>query len=59
MTTDIAVLEFESSMAGKHVKGVDIIGVNRNGPIVEFPSVSDPVITGASSPLAADRQAAS
>jgi hypothetical protein len=59
MTTDTAVRELETSMAGKHVNGVDIIGVNQNGRIIEFPSVSDPVITGASSPLAADRQAAS
>jgi hypothetical protein len=59
MTTDTAVLELETSMAGKHVNGVDIVGVNQNGRIIEFPSVSDPVITGASSPLAADRQAAS
>jgi hypothetical protein len=59
MTTDTAVPELETSMAGKHVNGVDIIGVNQNGRIIEFPSVSDPVITGASSPLAADRQAAS
>ena len=59
MTTDAAVLECETSRAGMYVNGFDIIGVNQNGRIIEFPSVSDPVITGASSPLAADRQAAS
>jgi hypothetical protein len=31
MTTDTAVLELETSMAGKHVNGVDIIAVNPNG----------------------------
>ncbi len=57
MTTDTAVLEFETSRAGKHLNGVDIIGVNQNGRIVEFPPPSDPVTTSASSPLAPDPQA--
>ena len=57
MTTDTAVLEFETSMAGKHVNGVDIIGVNQNGRTVEFPPPSDPVTTSAGSPLAPDTQA--
>ena len=52
MTTDTAVLEFETSMAGKHVNGVDIIGVNQNGRTLEFPPPSDPVTTSAGSPLA-------
>ena len=59
MTTDTAVLEFETAMAGKYVNGVDILGPNQNGRSIEFPSVRDPVITGASSPLAPDPQAAS
>ena len=33
---DTAVLEFETSMAGKHVNGVDIIRVNEHARIVEF-----------------------
>ena len=57
MTTDTAVLEFETSMAGKHVSGVDIIGVNQNGRIIEFPPLSDPVTASASSLLAPDTQA--
>jgi len=36
MTTDTAVLEFETSMAGKYVNGVDIIRCNADGRIVEF-----------------------
>jgi hypothetical protein len=54
MTTDTAALEFETSMAGKHVNGVDMIGVKQNGRIVEFPPPSDPVTTSAGSPLASD-----
>ena len=42
-----------------YVNGFDIIGVNQNGRIVEFPPPSDPVTTSASSPLAPDPQAAS
>jgi hypothetical protein len=56
---DGAVLEFETSMAGKHVNGVDIIGVNQNRRIVEFPPPSDPVTTSGGSPLALDTQAVS
>jgi hypothetical protein len=56
---DTAVLEFETSRAGIHVNGFDIIGINQNGRIVEFPPPSDPVTTSASSPLAPDPQAAS
>jgi hypothetical protein len=33
---DTAVLEFETSMDGKYVNGVDIIRVNETGRIVEF-----------------------
>ena len=33
---DTAVLEFETTMAGKHVNGVDIIRVNERARIVEF-----------------------
>jgi hypothetical protein len=33
---DTAVLEFESSMDGKYVNGVDIIRVNDAGRIIEF-----------------------
>jgi hypothetical protein len=33
---DTAVLEFESSMDGKYVNGVDIIRINDAGRIVEF-----------------------
>jgi len=33
---DTAVLEFETTMAGKHVNGVDIIRVNAHARIVEF-----------------------
>jgi len=33
---DTAVLEFETSMAGKDVNGVDIIRINEHGRIVEF-----------------------
>ena len=54
---DTAVLEFETSRAGMYVNGLDIIGVNQNGRIVEFPPSSDPVTTN--SPLAPDPQAAS
>jgi hypothetical protein len=57
MTTDTAVLEFETSMAGKQVNGVDIIGVEQNGPTLEFPPPSDPVTTSAGSPLGPDTQA--
>ena len=57
MTTDTAVLEFETSMAGKHVNGVDIVGVKQNGRIVEFPPPSEPVTTSVGSPLAPDTQA--
>jgi hypothetical protein len=57
MTTDTAVLEVETSMAGKHVNGVDIVGVKQNGRTLEFPPPSDPVTTSAGSPLASDTQA--
>ena len=57
MTTDTAVLEFETSMAGKHVNGVDIIGVKQNGRTLEFPPLNDPVTTSAGSLLAPDTQA--
>ena len=57
MTTDPAVLELETSMAAKHVNGVDIIGVNQNGRILEFPPPGDPVTTSAGSLLAPDTQA--
>ena len=57
MTTDTAVLELETSMAAKHVNGVDIIGVNQNERTVEFPPPGDPVTTSAGSPLAPDTQA--
>jgi hypothetical protein len=57
MTTDTAVLEFKTSMAAKHVNGVDIIGVNQNGRTLEFPPPGDPVTTSAGSPLAPDIQA--
>ena len=33
---DLAVLEFETSVAGKYVNGVDIIRCNDEGRIVEF-----------------------
>ena len=33
---DTAVLEFESSMDGKYINGVDIIRINDTGRIVEF-----------------------
>jgi hypothetical protein len=33
---DTAVLEFETSLAGKYVNGVDIIRCNDEGRIVEF-----------------------
>jgi hypothetical protein len=33
---DTAVLEFETSMDGKYVNGVDIIRINEAGRIVEF-----------------------
>ena len=33
---DVAVLEFETSLDGKHVNGVDIIRCNSAGRIVEF-----------------------
>jgi SnoaL-like domain len=36
VTGDTAVLEFETSMAGTHVNGVDIIRCNPEGRIVEF-----------------------
>jgi hypothetical protein len=54
MTTDTAVLELEISMAGKHVNGVDIIGVNQNGRTLEFPPPSDPFTTSAGSSVAPD-----
>jgi hypothetical protein len=57
MTTATAVVEFETSMASKHGNGVDFIGVNRNGRIVEFPPPSEPVTTSVGSPLAPDTQA--
>ncbi len=57
MTTDTAVVEFATSMAGKHVNGVDIIGVNQNERIVEFSPPNGPVTTSAGSPLAPDTQA--
>jgi hypothetical protein len=57
MTTDTAVLEFETSMAGKHVNGVDIVGVKQNGRTLAFAPPSDPVTTSAGSPLAPDTQA--
>jgi hypothetical protein len=59
MTSDAAVLEFETSRAGMYINGFNIIGVNQNGRIVEFPPPSNPVTTSASSPLAPDPQAAS
>lgn len=36
MTGDTAVLEFETSVEGKYVNGVDIIRCNNEGRIVEF-----------------------
>jgi len=36
MTGDTAVLEFETTLEGKHVNGVDIIRCNDRGRIVEF-----------------------
>ncbi len=36
MADDTAVLEFETTLEGKHVNGVDIIRCNREGRIVEF-----------------------
>jgi hypothetical protein len=36
MGDDTAVLEFETTMAGKYVNGVDIIRCNDQGRIVEF-----------------------
>jgi len=54
MTTDPAVLELETSVAAKHVNGVDKIGVNRNGRTLEFPPPRDPFTTSAGSPLAPD-----
>ena len=33
---DTAVLEFETTVEGKYVNGVDIIRCNDDGPIVEF-----------------------
>ncbi len=36
MSGDTAVLEFETTMAGKYVNGVDIIRCNDAGRIVEF-----------------------
>ncbi len=33
---DVAVLEFETTMAGKYVNGVDIIRCNHEGRIIEF-----------------------
>ncbi len=36
MAGDTAVLEFETSMGGKYVNGVDIIRCNDQGRIVEF-----------------------
>ena len=57
MTTDTAVLELETSMAGTHVNCVDIIGVNQNERTLEFTPPGDPVTTSAGSLLAADTQA--
>ncbi|HEX3794398.1 MAG TPA: hypothetical protein VHV57_07850 [Acidimicrobiales bacterium] len=34
--SDIAILEFETSMQGTHVNGVDIIRCNEAGRVVEF-----------------------
>jgi len=36
MSGDVAVLEFETSVEGKYVNGVDIIRCNDEGRIVEF-----------------------
>ena len=36
LSGDTAVLEFETSMGGKYVNGVDIIRCNEQGQIVEF-----------------------
>jgi hypothetical protein len=36
LTHDTAVLEFETTVAGKYVNGVDIIRCNDEGKIVEF-----------------------
>ena len=36
LTDDTAVLEFESTVEGKYVNGVDIIRCNDEGRIVEF-----------------------
>lgn len=36
MAVDTAVLEFETSVEGKYVNGVDIIRCNEEGQIVEF-----------------------
>jgi hypothetical protein len=36
MAGDTAVLEFETTLEGKHVNGVDIIRCNDQGLIVEF-----------------------
>ncbi len=36
LATDVAVLEFETTVEGKYVNGVDIIRVNEQGLIVEF-----------------------
>jgi ketosteroid isomerase-like protein len=36
MSGDVAVLEFETSLDGKHVNGVDIIRCDSEGRIVEF-----------------------
>ncbi|MDQ3544106.1 MAG: hypothetical protein M3431_09645 [Actinomycetota bacterium] len=36
MSGDTAVLEFETSVEGKYVNGVDIIRCNDEGRIVEF-----------------------
>lgn len=36
MTGDVAVLEFETSLGGKYVNGVDIIRCDEAGRIVEF-----------------------
>jgi hypothetical protein len=57
MTTDTAVLELETSIAGKQVNGVDIIGVHQHEPTLEFTPPGDPVTTSAGSPLAPDTQA--
>ena len=56
MTTPTAVVELETSMAAKHVNGVDIIGVHQHERTVECPPPGDLVATSARSPLAPDTQ---